>query len=66
MKDSAEQAGLSKQEIAEFSAHSLRVGAAQNLLCAIYDMAAIMRAGGWKSVNILSRYLEYAEHNVWA
>jgi hypothetical protein len=25
-----------------------------------------MRAGGWKSVNVLGRYLEYAEYNVWA
>jgi hypothetical protein len=31
-----------------------------------FDTAAIMRAGGWKSVNTLSRYLEKAEHNVWA
>ena len=30
------------------------------------DAAAIMRAGGWKSLNVLSRYLEMAEHNVWA
>ena len=44
----------------------MRVGAAQDLLCAGYDAAAIMRAGGWKSINILSRYLEMAEHNVWA
>lgn len=66
IKESAEQASLSQQEIDAFSAHSLRVGAAQDLLCAGYDTAAIMRAGGWKSVNILSRYLEYAEHNVWA
>jgi hypothetical protein len=30
------------------------------------DRAAMMRAGGWKSVNVLARYLEQAEHNVWA
>jgi len=24
-----------------------------------------MRAGGWKSINVLGRYLEFAEHNVW-
>ncbi|MFG6511424.1 hypothetical protein ACGYLL_16685, partial [Sulfitobacter sp. M23905] len=30
-----------------------------------FDTAAIMRAGGWKSVNVLARYLEYAEQNVW-
>jgi len=31
-----------------------------------FGTAAIMRAGGWKPVNTLSRYLEKAEHNVWA
>ncbi len=45
--------------------HSLRVDAAQDLLCAGFDTAAIMRAGGWKSINVLGRYLEFAEHNVW-
>ena len=66
IKSSAKKAGLDREEIDGFSGHSLRVGAAQDLLCAGYDAAAIMRAGGWKSVNILSRYLEHAEHNVWA
>lgn len=66
IKTSAKRAGLDITEIDKFSGHSLRVGAAQDLLCAGYDAAAIMRAGGWKSINILSRYLEMAEHNVWA
>jgi site-specific recombinase XerD len=65
IKTSAKKAGLDPNEIEGFSGHSLRVGAAQDLLCAGHDTAAIMRAGGWKSVNILSRYLEHAEHNVW-
>jgi integrase/recombinase XerD len=50
----------------EFSGHSLRVGAAQELLQKGFDTAAIMRAGGWKSVDTLARYLEKAEHNVWS
>ena len=66
IKASAQWAGLSTAEIDAFSGHSLRVGAAQDLLCAGHDTAAIMRAGGWKSVNVLGRYLEFAEHNVWA
>ena len=65
IKDGAERAGLGPDEVLEFSGHSLRVGAAQDLLCAGHDTAAIMRAGGWKSVNVLGRYLELAEHNVW-
>ena len=66
IKSAAKAAGLNPAEIDGFSGHSLRVGAAQDLLCAGYDTAAIMRAGGWKSINILSRYLELAEHNVWS
>lgn len=66
IKSSAKEAGLPKEIVDQFSGHSLRVGAAQDLLCAGFDTVAIMRAGGWKSVNVLSRYLEKAEHNVWA
>jgi integrase/recombinase XerD len=65
IKNSAKNAGLEPEEINDFSGHSLRVGAAQDLLCAGYDGAAIMRAGGWKSADMLARYLEKAEHNVW-
>lgn len=60
----AVRAGLERAN--EYRGHSLRVGAAQELLCSGHDNVAIMRAGGWKSVATLSRYLEYAEHNVWA
>ena len=48
-----------------FSGHSLRVGAAQDLFCAGYGTAVIMRAGGRKSVNILMPHLEMAEQNMW-
>jgi integrase/recombinase XerD len=43
----------------------MRVGAAQDLLRRGHDTAAIMRAGGWSSINVLSPYLAHAEHNVW-
>lgn len=66
IKEAIAAAGLPPEDVAAFSGHSLRVGAAQDLLCAGFDTAAIMRAGGWKSVNVLGRYLELAEHNVWA
>lgn len=65
IKEAAEKAGYSKAEVLKFSGHSMRVGAAQDLLKNGNDTAAIMRAGGWKSINILARYLELAEHNVW-
>ncbi|MCZ8171046.1 MAG: tyrosine-type recombinase/integrase, partial [Brevundimonas sp.] len=66
IKGAVAAAGLPPEDVAAFSGHSLRVGAAQDLLCAGFDTAAIMRAGGWKSINVLGRYLELAEHNVWA
>jgi site-specific recombinase XerD len=65
IKTTGHKLGLDQPEIDAFSGHSLRVGAAQDLLCAGHDTAAIMRAGGWKCVNVLARYLESAEHNVW-
>ena len=48
-----------------YTGHALRVGAAQELLQMGRDTAGIMRAGGWKSVSTLARYLERAEHSVW-
>ena len=49
----------------EFSGHSLRVGAAQDLLIRGYDLAAIMRAGGWLDPSTVSRYLRFSQHNIW-
>jgi len=65
IKTAAKREGLDPDTVGEFSGHSLRVGAAQDLLSMGHDTAAIMRAGGWKSINVLARYLEQAEHNVW-
>ena len=49
----------------DISGHSLRVGAAQDLLIKGYDMAAIMRAGGWSNAETVSRYLRFSQHNIW-
>jgi integrase/recombinase XerD len=65
IKDAARAVDLDPETIDAFSGHSLRVGAAQDLLTHGHDAIAIMRAGGWKSINVLARYLEFAEHNVW-
>lgn len=65
IKAAAIRAGFDQSDVADFSGHSLRVGAAQDLLKMGFNTSAIMRAGGWKSVNVLARYLEKAEHNVW-
>ena len=50
----------------EFSGHSLRVGAAQDLPSRSYDLAAIMRAGGWSDPSTVSRYLRFSQHNIWS
>lgn len=65
IKTSAKRAGYSAADVRALSGHSLRVGAAQNLLKRGFDTVAIMRAGGWKSASVLARYVELAEHNVW-
>ena len=49
----------------EVSGHSLRVGAAQDLLVRGYDLAAIMRASGWSDPSTVSRYLRFSQQNIW-
>lgn len=65
IKSAAQKAGIPMSLVTEFSGHSLRVGAAQDLLRRGQSTAAIMRAGGWVTLPNLVRYLEEAEHNVW-
>jgi integrase/recombinase XerD len=65
LSETAELAGFPPEEARLFSGHSMRVGAAQDLLCLGYDVIAIMKAGGWKSSQTLLRYIEEAEQNVW-
>jgi hypothetical protein len=58
-------AGVDEDQLSEISGHSLRVGAAQELMMRGLDISAIMRAGGWKTTDIVARYVQKAEHNVW-
>jgi len=44
----------------ELSGHSMRIGAAQDMMVAGFDALAIMQAGGWKSANAVLRYVENA------
>tara|TARA_Y100001947_G_C10288003_1_gene281545 strand:- start:384 stop:881 length:498 start_codon:yes stop_codon:yes gene_type:complete len=46
IKEAAQRRGLRADQVASFSGHSMRVGAAQDLLKREFDTAAIMRAGG--------------------
>ncbi len=56
---------IGRDECHCYTGHALRVGAAQELLRIGRGTAGIMRAGGWKSVSTLARYLERAEYSVW-
>lgn len=59
LKNSAKRAGLVK-EATRLSGHSMRVGAAQDLLVLGCDTLAIMTAGGWKNAEVVARYVENA------
>ena len=63
LSETAERAGLPPEEARLFSGHSMRVGAAQDLLCLGYDGIAIMKAGGWKSPQTLLRYIVRSEQS---
>jgi integrase len=54
------RAGLDASAAKEFSGHSMRIGAAQDMLVAGYGALAIMQAGGWKSADVVLRYVEKA------
>ncbi|MEO9229487.1 MAG: tyrosine-type recombinase/integrase [Devosia sp.] len=65
LKKLAARAGLEPAEVAKVSGHSLRVGAAQQLTMNGVQLLPIMRAGGWRSMNIVARYIENVDVNVW-
>ncbi len=54
------RAGVDTTDAQQLSDNPMRVGAAQDLLVAGFDALAIMQAGGWKSTNVLLRYVENA------
>lgn len=61
IKKAALTAGLKQQEIQKLSGHSMRVGAAQDMMVAGLDILPIMAAGGWKTTNVVARYIENAD-----
>jgi site-specific recombinase XerD len=61
LKDIARRAGLAPDVVARLSGHSPRVGRAQEMSLGGADALAIMRAGGWKTINTVARYIENAE-----
>jgi len=58
IKRATKRAGLDLSS--RLSGHSMRIGAAQDMLVAGFDAIAIMQAGGWKSANVVLRYVENA------
>jgi integrase len=61
IKRAADTAGLDPDVVQSLSGHSMRVGAAQDLMSDGGGLLSIMRAGGWKSTNIIARYVEHTE-----
>lgn len=60
VKRMAGTAGLTEAEVSALSGHSMRIGAAQDMMVVGIDTLGIMQAGGWKSKNVLARYVENA------
>ena len=60
MKSAALRANLT-DEAPLLSGHSMRVGAAQDMLDEGFDTLTIMTAGGWKNFEVVARYVENAE-----
>jgi integrase len=48
IKRATRRAGLEDSMARELSGHSMRIGAAQDMMIAGFDALAIMQAGGWK------------------
>lgn len=61
LKSCARRAGLPDGIVCALSGHSGRVGRAQDMALAGFDHLAIMRAGGWRTIDVVARYVESAE-----
>ena len=60
VKRVARSAGLPEPVADRLSGHSMRVGAAQDMMVTGFDMLAIMQAGGWTTPHVVARYVENA------
>ncbi|ODT80495.1 MAG: hypothetical protein ABS76_16300 [Pelagibacterium sp. SCN 64-44] len=65
LKKLCDRAGIDIEVVQKVSGHSLRVGAAQQLTINGFGLPQIMRAGGWRSVNVVARYIENVDLDVW-
>jgi hypothetical protein len=51
---------MQKSLVRQLSGHSMRVGAAQDMMASGIGILPIMQAGGWRSMNIVERYVQNA------
>jgi site-specific recombinase XerD len=58
LKRLAEQAGIDPELVRRLSGHSMRVGAAVDMVENGIDLVPVMLAGGWKSPNMVVRYTQ--------
>ena len=58
----ARRAGLDESEIKRISGHSMRVGAAQDLLNSGASMPIIMQRGRWSKTDTVMRYVEHSNY----
>jgi site-specific recombinase XerD len=58
------QAGIERDIVKQISGHSMRVGAAQDLLISGASIAFIMNKGRWSKIDTVMRYLEGTNINL--
>ncbi|MCL5776851.1 site-specific integrase [Limibaculum sp. FT325] len=61
VKRAAQNADIPEPMADRLSGHSMRVGAAQDMMVSGFDTLAIMQAGGWKKPDVVLRYVENSE-----
>jgi integrase/recombinase XerD len=57
----AEFVGMTPEETKDVSGHSIRVGAAQDMLALNIDLASVMQTGRWKTTAMPMRYGEHIQ-----
>ncbi|RDE07671.1 tyrosine-type recombinase/integrase [Pelagibacterium lacus] len=65
LKELSAKANFDEDAVSSVSGHSLRVGAAQSLVKMGYGLLPIMAAGGWRSAEVVARYVAHVELNPW-
>lgn len=66
LKTLTKRAQMPEETKKRVSGHSLRVGAAQQLTINGNGILQVMRAGGWRSVAVVARYVENVDLDLWS